>query len=46
MLICSGSYFDTRLTNGTLNTRVSWATFLSFETWLSTVSLSTLHAMG
>lgn len=43
---CSVSYFDTRLTNRTLNTRVSWTTYFSFRTWLAAVSFSTLLLMG
>lgn len=42
MLICLGSYFDTRLTNRTLDTRVTWTTPVSFDSRCSTVSFSTL----
>lgn len=44
MHIRSAPYFGTRLTDGTLNTGVSWATSFSFETWFSVVSFSSLDS--
>lgn len=44
MLICLGSYFDTRLTNRTLDARVTLTARISFGTWYSAVSFSTLFS--
>lgn len=39
----SVSYFDTGLTDGTLDTGVTLATYFSFRTWIAVVSFSSLQ---
>ena len=40
------THFDTRLTNGTFDTRVSGTTKAPFKTWVSVVPLGSLQVTG
>ena len=45
-VVCWGSYFDTGLTDGTLDTGVSWATSLSLDSGIAAVSFGSLVSKG